>query len=242
MPMQELAKESSPENNGPCLQLKGSLLTLTVLELRHYEFEQFNKELAQLVKQAPNFFSQTPVVLSLEKFISTEIPMDFIEVVQICQEYGLHPVAIKGGNEEQQMAAIMAGLPRMPSSGKNKSAEDSIPIIAPENYIHSKIIRHPIRSGQQIYAAQSDLIVLGPVSAGAEILADGNIHVYGPLRGRALAGVKGDTQSFIFCHKLEAELLSIAGHYKVSEDLRDQHWGEAISASLNGNQLSITKI
>ena len=81
------------------------------------------------------------------------------------------------------------------------------------------IITEPVRSGRQIYAARGDLIVMGPVSAGAELLADGNIHVYSSLRGRALAGISGDTNARIFCHSLEAELVSIAGLYRVSEDL-----------------------
>jgi septum site-determining protein MinC len=83
----------------------------------------------------------------------------------------------------------------------------------------SKIVHQPIRSGQQVYAADGDLIIMASVSAGAEILADGNIHVYGTLRGRALAGVKGDTRARIFCYSLEAELVSIAGQYKISEDI-----------------------
>jgi len=106
----------------------------------------------------------------------------------------------------------------------------------------NKLITTPIRSGQQVYAPGGDLVVLAPVSAGAEILADGNIHVYGPLRGRALAGVKGDTEARIFCQSLEAELISIAGNYKVNEDLQKEHWKEGIQARLEGDQLVITPL
>ena len=80
------------------------------------------------------------------------------------------------------------------------------------------LISQPIRSGQRIYA-KGDLTILSHVSAGAEIMAEGNIHIYGALRGRALAGVQGNTESRIFCSALEAELVSIAGHYKISEEL-----------------------
>ena len=90
---------------------------------------------------------------------------------------------------------------------------------APDFQKTTMIITEPVRSGRQIYAARGDLIVMGPVSAGAELLADGNIHVYSSLRGRALAGISGDTNARIFCHSLEAELVSIAGLYRVSEDL-----------------------
>jgi len=107
----------------------------------------------------------------------------------------------------------------------------------------TKVINHPIRGGQQIYAADGDLVVLGPVSAGAELLADGNIHVYGPMRGRALAGVKGDTSAQIFCQQMGAEMLSIAGVYKVAEDLRrDPQWGRSVHVSLSGDVLNITRL
>lgn len=82
------------------------------------------------------------------------------------------------------------------------------------------LITQPIRSGQQVYAQGADLIVHAPVSQGAELIADGNIHVYGPLRGRALAGVSGNKNARIYCQKLEAELVSVAGHYSVSEDIK----------------------
>ncbi|WP_207486017.1 septum site-determining protein MinC [Arenibaculum pallidiluteum] len=81
------------------------------------------------------------------------------------------------------------------------------------------VVSEPIRSGRQVYAARGDLVVLGPVSPGAELLADGNIHVYGPLRGRALAGLSGDRNARIFCQSLEAEMVSIAGLYRISEDM-----------------------
>jgi len=101
----------------------------------------------------------------------------------------------------------------------------------------------PIRGGQQVYAQGGDLIVLAPVSPGAELLADGNIHVYGPLRGRALAGIKGDTSARIFCQQLTAEMVSIAGQYKVAEDLRrDPLWAEAVQISLSGDVLNITRL
>ncbi|PIE43690.1 MAG: septum site-determining protein MinC [Gammaproteobacteria bacterium] len=103
----------------------------------------------------------------------------------------------------------------------------------------AKIVYTPVRSGQQVYASGTDLIVLAPVSAGAEILADGNIHVYGPLRGRALAGIKGDTKARIFCQSLEAELVSVAGQYKISEDLQDKGWREPRQIFLDQERLTI---
>lgn len=108
------------------------------------------------------------------------------------------------------------------------------------SYQPSKIITTPVRSGQQVHGKDCDLIVLAPVSAGAELLADGNIHVYGPMRGRAMAGISGDRNARIFCHQLGAELLSIAGVFKTAEDMRrDPQWGGAVQAVLAGEELKI---
>jgi septum site-determining protein MinC len=110
------------------------------------------------------------------------------------------------------------------------------------NHQPSKIVTTPIRSGQQVYAPGGDLIIMAAVSAGAEVLADGNIHVYGALRGRALAGVKGDTSARIFCQSLEAELVSIAGTFKVDEDLRNEHWKTAVQIGRDEGALCITAL
>ena len=102
----------------------------------------------------------------------------------------------------------------------------------------AKVIMRPIRSGQQVYA-EGDLIVIASVGAGAEVLADGNIHVYGALRGRALAGVKGDVSARIFCKSMEAELVSIAGNFMLSDALQTFVWKEAAQVLLNDDNLLI---
>lgn len=102
-----------------------------------------------------------------------------------------------------------------------------------------KIIRHPVRSGQCIRAKNADLIILAPVSSGAEIIADGHIHVYAPLRGRALAGASGDTSARIFIHKMEAQLVSIAGYYKVIEEIELSAYGKPSQVYLDGEKLII---
>ena len=106
----------------------------------------------------------------------------------------------------------------------------------------AKVILHPVRSGQQIFAPDGDLVILGPVQAGAEVLAKGSIHVYGPLRGRALAGVRGQAGARIFCQSLEAELVSIAGHYKISEDLQENGWKTAVQVQLKEDVLVVTPL
>jgi septum site-determining protein MinC len=104
---------------------------------------------------------------------------------------------------------------------------------------NTKLITQPVRSGQQIYARGGDLVIMASVGAGAEIIADGHIHVYGALRGRALAGVNGFDEARIFCNNLEAELVSVAGQYCVNDDLRKSHWGKAVNISLDGDHSQI---
>ncbi len=101
----------------------------------------------------------------------------------------------------------------------------------------ARIITTPVRSGQQIYARGGDLIILAAVGAGAEVMADGNIHIYGALRGRAMAGVCGNEQARIFCQSLEAELISIAGFFKACDDLQSEQWKQPAQAFLNGTRL-----
>lgn len=230
-----------------CFKLKGSRVTMTILELYRYDYEAFTRQIATTVQSAPDFFQQTPVLISLDKCGDNDV--DFIEMGELCREYGLVPVAIRGGNDTQMVAANVAGLPRLPAAAKPSDLD--VPDVSVKTVVQqvevpvpaaNKVITTPVRSGQQIYAPNADLIVLAPVSPGAEILADGNIHVYGPLRGRALAGVKGNTQARIFCQSQEAELMSIAGIYKVSEDLKDQLYRQAVQAHLEGNQLVISPL
>src|SRR5207248_2653626 len=105
----------------------------------------------------------------------------------------------------------------------------------------ARLVTEPVRSGTQIYAQGTDLIVTAAVSAGAELVADGHIHVYGALRGRALAGAGGDVEARIFCSRLEAELVSIAGRYLVSEQLPPEQRGSAVHIALVDDQLTVTK-
>lgn len=234
-----------------CFKLKGSRVTITILELYDYDYQRFTDQLAETVQTAPDFFRQTPVILSLEKF-QGDSHIDFIEVGELCREYGLVPVAIKGGTDDQIVSANVAGLPQLPASKERETppepksepkqetvAQESIPTNEGGENI---LVTTPVRSGQQVFAPKGDLIIVAPVSAGAEVLASGNIHVYGALRGRALAGVNGDINARIFCNSLEAELVSIAGSYKVNEDLREHHWKDSVQARLESEQLVIEKL
>ncbi len=227
------------EDNPP-FELKGSLFTLTVLHLFHPERAAIERHLAEKIKQAPGFFSNTPVVIDLDGLVNATDGVDFSGLYQLLRGHGMVPVGIRNGTAELQEIARQAGLPVLPESratGVARKPERIEP--AP---VRSRIFSHPVRSGQQIYAQDRDLIVLGTVSAGAEVIADGNIHIYGALRGRALAGVKGDVEPRIFCQSLEAELVSIAGRYRISEQIDPADRSKAMQIYLLEDRLIIEQL
>lgn len=225
------------EDNPP-FELKGSLFTLTVLHLFHPDRTAIERHLAEKIKQAPGFFSNTPVVIDLDGLVNATDGVDFSGLYQLLRENGMVPVGIRNGTAELQEIARQAGLPVLPESRTTGAARKS-ERVAP---VRSRIFNHPVRSGQQIYAPDGDLIVLGTVSAGAEVIADGNIHIYGTLRGRALAGVKGDVEPRIFCQSLEAELVSIAGRYRISEQIDPADRGKAMQIHLLEDRLIIEQL
>ena len=232
-----LRSPHAPKEEPPPFELKGSLFTLTVLHLFHLDRVAIERHLAEKVKQAPSFFSNTPVVIDLESITETKDTLDFKGFYELLRGYGMIPVAVRNGTQKVQAAARLAGLPVLPesrASGVTKKPERAEPTAT-----RSRVVNHPIRSGQEVYAPESDLIILGSVSAGADVVAAGNIHIYGALRGRALAGVKGDTEAWIFCHSLEAELISIAGHYRVSEQIESADRAKAVQIHLNQERLII---
>lgn len=245
------------------MQLKGSLLPMTVLELSSFELSQFVSDLEAKISQAPEFFENLPIVVDLDKYDASEA-LSFDHLMAACEQHSIRIVAVRGGAEHLQQAARQAGLgilakqkersrtPPEPQKAEPAAVEPAVETVV-EKVIEtvvetkterqlSKVVRTPVRSGQQIYAQDGDLIVLASVSAGAEILADGNIHVYGALRGRALAGIKGDTSARIFCQNLNAELVSIAGQYKISEDLDKTMVGKPCQVFLEDDNLKFGEL
>ncbi|MDB6050357.1 MAG: minC [Pseudomonas sp.] len=225
------------------------MLAITVLELARNNLEALDRQLAAKVALAPNFFSNTPLVLALDKLPAGEGAVDLPGLMRVCRQHGLRTLAIRANRIEDIAAAIAIDLPVLPPSGARErplepAEGEAAKKKPPEPTIKpTRIVTSPVRGGMQIYAQGCDLVVIAPVSPGAELLADGNIHVYGPMRGRALAGIKGDTTARIFCQQLGAELVSIAGQYKVSEDLRrDPLWGSGVQVSLSGDVLNITRL
>jgi len=235
--------------------LKGGSFTLTTLQLLTLDYATLNAQLGEKVSQAPKFFNHTPVVLDIQKVANIPVEIDFTKILTIIRSHELIPVGIRGGTPDQHGRLLALGLAVLPERiQKQPAAPDAQPapeaIAAPVAPVaqadteegQTKIITQPVRSGQQIYARGGDLIVTASVSEGAEIIADGHIHVYGTLRGRALAGVNGFEQARIFCSCLRAELVSVAGQYCVSDDLRQSSWGLGVSIALQGDHLQITPL
>ncbi len=199
-----------------CFQIKTSFTPCTILQITHYDLDALDLQLAETVSRAPNFFLGAPIIIDLEKIQSFH-SFDFAKLKQILFANNLVPVGVRNGSAEQLALATANGLPLL-TVGKLTRDEPNTKKTA--EHPVTKLITTPIRSGMQIYAKEADLVVTAPVSAGAELLADGHIHVYGPLRGRAMAGVQGNTQARIFCYTLKAELISIAGYYLTKEDMQ----------------------
>jgi septum site-determining protein MinC len=232
--------------------LKGAAFTIPVLSLRRNDLDELSAQLAEKVRQAPDFFHNAPVVVSLRELDEDE-ELDLALLIRIVREHGFLPVGITGGSEQlKKRAAAMdlavlaarAGnsrpLAEEPEVKEEIAAEaSSVPTLPQEV---SRIITEPVRSGQSVVVSQGDLTVLASVGSGAEIAAPGSIHVYGTLRGRAFAGCDGSQTARIFCQKLEAELVAIAGIHLVSEDFPASLRSKAVQIRLHGGRLHITAL
>jgi septum site-determining protein MinC len=235
-------------NYTPSLEFKSSTFSVPVLVLASNDVTDIEQQLQDKVHLAPEFFRNSPLVFDLEDLNKHNLDIDIDQLTKIIRGLDLLPIGIRGGNTEQNKRALELGIPvhsghTGATPAKPKKQE---PVTAPKpepqtEIVKSTLITQPIRSGQRIYA-QGDLIVLAQVSAGTEILAEGNIHVYGTLRGRALAGVQGNTAARIFCSDLQAELISIAGNYKISEDLDETVRKKPVQIYLQNHTLVIKNI
>ncbi len=241
------------ERDAP-FQLRGNSFTMMVLKVFAPTSPDFFTQLNVKVRQAPNFFRNAPVVLDFDD-LPESIVFDLGAFVAQVQALQLLPVGFQGGPQPVREAAMTVGLTPMPSGRAAKLEEvvkapdprqqdQQTPIPAPQVLIEvvhrpTVVVTEPVRSGMRVYAEKTDLIVICSVSPGAELLADGNIHVYGALRGRALAGFSGDSNARIFCHSLEAEVLSVAGNYRVSEDIGSDFYKKAVQVFLRDGVLSM---
>jgi len=243
-------------------ELKAASFTLPLMRLLGTDMDAVADQLGVKVDQAPDFFRNTPVVIDLSGLPPHTDDVQFPLLVGLLRGYGMIPVGVRGGDTAQNEAAeamelailgdafvrkprAAAAKPEQKAASKtpNGTAEKERPESAkPVSGARFKLVTQPVRSGQRVYAAGGDLSVVGPVSSGAELLADGNIHIYGPLRGRAIAGMNGDPQTRIFCQELQAELVSVAGHYRVSENIPTALKGASVQIFLDQEVLRIEKL
>ncbi|BBT21365.1 septum site-determining protein MinC [Aeromonas caviae] len=221
-------------------ELKGTTFTISVLHLSDGNPARIRQLLEAKVAQAPQFFNCAPLVLNVERL---EAIPDFEQLRELVESEDFVLVGITGARDEaMKTAAKAAGLAVM-VSGKSRKAVEAAPVPpVPAPVEASKVHVGPVRSGQQIYAAGTSLVVLGSVSPGAEVIADDSIHVYGALRGRAIAGAKGNPKARIYCQQLQAELLSIAGTFQLSDALPAGVIQEPVHIRLDNEQLRIDRI
>ena len=233
--------------NPPVLEFKSSTFSVPVLVISSDDLILIEQQLQAKIQLAPEFFKNSPLVLDVQEINKLNIQIDIAEAIGLVRKLGLLPIGIRGGNAEQNEQAVKLGIPvhSIHTSVTAEAKKPSVPTPEPETkellQTGTTVITHPIRSGQRIYAA-GDLVIVAPVSAGTEILAEGNIHVYGALRGRALAGVQGNAEARIFCTDLQAELISIAGNYKISEDLNQNVRNIPVQIYLDKQTLVIKEI
>lgn len=237
-------------------ELRATTFTLPTLRLFGADLAELSRFLETKIRQAPEFFRNAPVVVDLSRL--PEVALDFPLLVGLLRGQGLLPIGVRGGSEQHRETARLMDLAILSQGARGPGAAivpkgggaaaspapastvaDKPVAAAPTPGPAGKLVTRPVRSGQRLYAQGGDLVVLAPVSSGAELMADGNVHVYGVLRGRALAGVKGNADARIFCQDLRAELISVAGHYRVSENLDPALAGRPVQVRLQDGRLII---
>lgn len=232
------------------LDLKSAQLPVVAVVLKTVDVASVAADLEARRADDPDFFDNDPVLIDLSSVQAEDQPIDFAALVQVLRCHRTQPVAVRGGSAAQMAAAHAAGLiaaPDLPAPRaqprevvREVVREVKVEVPAPAPAPGSVVVDKPLRSGQQVYARGSDLVVMAVVSFGAEVIADGNIHVYAPLRGRAIAGARGDTSARIFTTCMEPQLVSVAGIYRTTEtELPDNVRGKPAQVRLDGEKLLI---
>jgi septum site-determining protein MinC len=220
--------------NAPAtFEIKSANLPLVALLLKSADLTLFRQELQQRYGDMPAFFDNDPLLIDLSLLPENVATVDFAALVNALRPHSLLPIAVRGGRAEligqaqaaglvlatdaiiQRTAAAATPSPASPASTAAAPAAKAAAPVAPTS---AMVIDKPLRSGQQVYARGRDLIVMAMVNPGAEVIADGHIHVYAPLRGKAMAGARGNVEARIMALSMEAQLLSIAGVYRTSEN------------------------
>ena len=241
-------------------ELKFGQVGIANLRVRTLDVAQLVTEMRERVQRAPNLFTRAAVILDFGGLNQAPSQASAQALVDGLRSAGVLPVALAYGTKEIEALSQQLGLPLLakfraqyeradaapstvapPQSAPPHAAEppQPAPATAAATASPGLIQTTPVRSGQQVYAEQRDLTVLTTVGAGAEVLADGSIHIYGALRGRALAGAQGNVEARIFCREFHAELVSVAGQYKVLEDIPAELRGKPVQVWLEHGQIKL---
>ena len=234
----------------PAFEIKGAVSSLTVLRLRAADTARIASDLATRI--APHdLFQNAPVVVDAS---CLEDPPVWAELVSALREARLVPVGVTGARDPE--AAMLAGLPPMqlgnrlrtlPPESEPSEGEPSAPLVAVPSPMGDGLrppmtVTAPVRGGQVTYAKGSDLVIVASVNKGAQVIADGSVHVWGPLRGRALAGAQGRRDARILCLALDAELVSVCGEYLMAEEIPDALRGKPAQIFLDGERVRIAPL
>jgi len=239
--------------------LKGTMAPLTVLRLRSADVALIERQLRVKIAQLPQLFLDAPVLFDLGALGAEEgevLPIpELVRALRLCK---LVPVAVANGSESLRARAAAAGLgvlqlaagpaPRgrepstEPGEGVPDGAGHAARPVSASPYAGPTVVTQPVRSGQVVYARDNDLVVMAPVNPGAQVIADGHVHIYAPLRGRAVAGAQGLPGARIFCQRLEAELVAVSGAYVMAEEIPPDRRGKSAQIFLENGECRITPL
>jgi len=244
-------------------ELKIGQVGIANLRIRTLDVDQLIREMRERVERAPKLFGRAAVIVDFGGLARMPDAATAQALIDGLRGAGVLPVALAYGSRETEALSEQLGLPLLakfraqyepvagtpapaaaparPVAADAAPAKAAAPAPAPKaaETRPGLVQKTPVRSGQQLYAENRDLTVLSTVGAGAEVISDGSIHVYGALRGRALAGARGNAEARIFCREFHAELVAVAGHYKVMEDVPRELRGKAVQIWLDQDQLKI---
>ena len=246
------AASSPPASRLEPFRLRGANFNLLVLRLLDHRAEAIVPALGDQFRRAPGFLRFAPVVIGLDDIAARPSDVDFTALIEGLRRIEIVPIGTTGGTPEMKAAATGAGLPPLravggrdaePATAPPATAAAPAPLPpAPEPLPEgiakpAMVIDQPVRAGQRIWAQGCDLIIVGTVNRGAEVIADGNIHVYGRLLGRAIAGGQSHAEARVFATHFDPELVSIAGYYTVREGLGEAPIGKPVMARLVGEHM-----
>lgn len=238
-------------------ELKIGQVGIANLRVRTLDVARLVQEMHERVARAPKLFGRAAVILDFGGLSQTPDTATAQALLDGLRDAGVLPVALAYGTSEVEQLSVQLGLPLLAKFRAQYERADAAPPAPPPAPAPARRAPEPapapaaqpgrmqlgaVRSGQQLYAENCDLTVLSTVGAGAEVIADGSIHIYGTLRGRALAGAQGNTGARIFCRDFHAELVAIAGRYKVLDDIPDNLRGKAVQVWLEQDQIMIAAL